>query len=152
MYFFPEGRVGLVPKRVCLLTLAYYAFPRWYDFGEWRSNVVMAGENQRTQRETCPSATLSTTNPTCIDPGANPGLWGERAMARPNLYVLMAGCYILTKQGLRRVCYFYWTIHSINSPHILCVRQSVHTANIRFKKKVKQSLYTPWRRLGGEEV
>jgi hypothetical protein len=27
-FFFPEGGVGLVPKRGCLLTLAYYAFPR----------------------------------------------------------------------------------------------------------------------------
>jgi hypothetical protein len=27
-YFFPEGGVGPVPKRGCLLTLAYYAFPR----------------------------------------------------------------------------------------------------------------------------
>jgi hypothetical protein len=27
-FFFPEGGVGLVPKRACLLTLAYYAFPR----------------------------------------------------------------------------------------------------------------------------
>jgi hypothetical protein len=26
--FFPGGGVGLVPKRGCLLTLAYYAFPR----------------------------------------------------------------------------------------------------------------------------
>jgi hypothetical protein len=26
--FHPEGGVGLVPKRGCLLTLAYYAFPR----------------------------------------------------------------------------------------------------------------------------
>jgi hypothetical protein len=26
--FLPEGGVGLVPKRGCLLTLAYYAFPR----------------------------------------------------------------------------------------------------------------------------
>jgi hypothetical protein len=28
MYFPPEGGVGLVPKRGCVLTLAYYAFPR----------------------------------------------------------------------------------------------------------------------------
>jgi hypothetical protein len=39
----------------------------WY----WR-------ENWRTQRETCPSTTLPTTNPTWINPGANPGLHGER--------------------------------------------------------------------------
>jgi hypothetical protein len=28
VFFFCEGGVGLVPKRGCLLTLAYYAFPR----------------------------------------------------------------------------------------------------------------------------
>jgi hypothetical protein len=28
LIFFPEDGVGLVPKRGCLLTLAYYAFPR----------------------------------------------------------------------------------------------------------------------------
>jgi hypothetical protein len=32
--------VGLVPKRWCLLTLAYYAFPRWYEFGERRWNGI----------------------------------------------------------------------------------------------------------------
>jgi hypothetical protein len=38
--FFPEGGVGLVPKRGCLLTLAYYAFPRWYEFGErWWNDI-----------------------------------------------------------------------------------------------------------------
>jgi hypothetical protein len=35
-------------------------------------------ENRRTRRKTCPSATLSTTNPTWIDPGANPVLRGKR--------------------------------------------------------------------------
>jgi hypothetical protein len=37
----------------------------------------LTGENRRTLRKTCPSATLSTTNPTWIFPGANPGLRGE---------------------------------------------------------------------------
>jgi hypothetical protein len=40
--------------------------------------MILTGENRRTRRKTCPSATLSTTNPTWIDPGANPGLRGER--------------------------------------------------------------------------
>jgi hypothetical protein len=40
--------------------------------------MILARENRRTRGKTCPSATLSTTNPTWIDPGANPGLRGER--------------------------------------------------------------------------
>jgi hypothetical protein len=40
--------------------------------------MILTGENRRTRRKTCHSATLSTTNPTWIDPGANPGLRGER--------------------------------------------------------------------------
>jgi hypothetical protein len=57
------------PKRGCLLTLAYYAFPRLYEFGERRWNDVLTGENRRTLTKTCPSATLSTTNLTWTDPG-----------------------------------------------------------------------------------
>jgi hypothetical protein len=38
--------------------------------------MILTGENRR--RKTCPSATLSTTNPTWIDPDANPGLRCER--------------------------------------------------------------------------
>jgi hypothetical protein len=40
--------------------------------------MILTGENRRTRRKTCPSATLSATNPTWIDPGVNPGLRGER--------------------------------------------------------------------------
>jgi hypothetical protein len=79
-FFPPEGGVGLVPKRGCLLTLEYYAFPRWYEFGERRWNDTDRG-NRRTRRKTCPSATLSTTNTTWIDPGANPGFRGDRPEA-----------------------------------------------------------------------
>jgi hypothetical protein len=40
--------------------------------------IIMTGENRRTQRKTCRSAILSTTNPTWTEPGANPGIRGER--------------------------------------------------------------------------
>jgi hypothetical protein len=40
--------------------------------------MMLTGEDRRTRRKTCPNTTLSTTNPTWIDPGANPGLRGER--------------------------------------------------------------------------
>jgi hypothetical protein len=45
---------------------------------ESEGGMILTGENRRTRRKTCPSATLSTTNPTWIVPGANPGLRGER--------------------------------------------------------------------------
>jgi hypothetical protein len=37
------------------------------------------GENRSTWGKTCPSATLSTTNPTWTDPGSNSGLRGGRS-------------------------------------------------------------------------
>jgi hypothetical protein len=40
--------------------------------------MILTGENRRTRRKTCPSATLPTTNPTRIEPEANPVLRGER--------------------------------------------------------------------------
>jgi hypothetical protein len=40
--------------------------------------MILTGENRITRRKTCPSATLSTVNPTWIDPGANPGIRGDR--------------------------------------------------------------------------
>jgi hypothetical protein len=48
--FFPEGGVGLVPKRGCLLTLAYYAFPRWYEFGERRWNDIDRGKPKKSEK------------------------------------------------------------------------------------------------------
>jgi hypothetical protein len=48
--------------------------PRWYLSIESHGGMILTGENWRTQRETCPSATLSTTNPIWSDLGVNPGL------------------------------------------------------------------------------
>jgi hypothetical protein len=38
--------------------------------------MKLTGENRSTQGKTCPSAILSTTNPTWSEPGSNPGLRG----------------------------------------------------------------------------
>jgi hypothetical protein len=48
--FFPEDGVGLVPKRGCLLTLAYYAFPRWYEFGKRRWNDIDRGKPKNSEK------------------------------------------------------------------------------------------------------
>jgi hypothetical protein len=50
----PEAGVGLVPKRGCLLTLSYYAFPRWYEFGERQWNDILTEENRRTRGKAVP--------------------------------------------------------------------------------------------------
>jgi hypothetical protein len=47
-----------------------------YEHGEPWWNDTDRG-NRRTLRKTCHSATLSTTNPTWTDPGANLALRGE---------------------------------------------------------------------------
>jgi hypothetical protein len=43
--------------------------------------MKLTGENRRTREKTCPSATLSTTNPAWTDLGSNPGLRGGRPAA-----------------------------------------------------------------------
>jgi hypothetical protein len=40
--------------------------------------MKLTGDNRSTRGKTCPSATLSTTNPTWTDPGPNPRLRGDR--------------------------------------------------------------------------
>jgi hypothetical protein len=40
--------------------------------------MKLTRQNRSTRRETCPSATLSTTNATWTDPGSTPGLRDER--------------------------------------------------------------------------
>jgi hypothetical protein len=103
VYAHPEGGVGLVPKRGCPFTLAYYAFPRWYEFGERRWNDMLSEETRRTRRKTCPSATLSTTNPTWIDQGANPGLRCQRP-ATNDLSHGMASMHTYRKSIQKQTC------------------------------------------------
>jgi hypothetical protein len=45
----------------------FSAFPFSWSTG----GLKLTGENRSTRRKTCPSATLSTTNPTGTDPGSN---------------------------------------------------------------------------------
>jgi hypothetical protein len=49
---------------------------------EARRNDTDTENTKRTRRKTCPSATLCATNPTWTDPGANPGLRGERSATK----------------------------------------------------------------------
>jgi hypothetical protein len=46
--------------------------------------MIVTGENRRTLRKTCTSATVSTQDPTWTNLGTNPGLHGEAGDQPPN--------------------------------------------------------------------
>jgi hypothetical protein len=45
---------------------------------EIHNGMILTGENLRTRRKICPSATLFSTNSIFTDPGANLGIRGEK--------------------------------------------------------------------------
>jgi hypothetical protein len=47
--------------------------------------MKLTGKNRSTRGKTCPSAALSTTDPTSTDPGSNPGLRGGRPATNRHL-------------------------------------------------------------------
>ena len=51
--------------------------------------MKLTGKTRSTRGKTCPSVTLSTTNPTWMDPGSNPGLRGERPANVKMLLILI---------------------------------------------------------------
>jgi hypothetical protein len=57
---------------------AYCSSPTWHTCMDSDSGKILTEENQELKRKPCPSAILSTTNPTWTDPSANLGLHSER--------------------------------------------------------------------------
>jgi hypothetical protein len=68
--------------------------------------MKLTGENQSTWGKTCPSATLSTTNPTWTDPGSNPGLRGGRPAANRLSHGTAVSARLLILFGLTRLIAF----------------------------------------------
>jgi hypothetical protein len=67
--------------------------------------MKLTGEKRSTRGKTCPSVTLSTTNPTRTDLGSNPGLRGEKlATNRMSNGTTDASPLVRTKYNLIRVC------------------------------------------------
>jgi hypothetical protein len=71
--------------------------------------MKLTGENRSTRGKTCPSATLSTTNPTWTDPGSNPGV----RVGRPATNRLSHGTAgeevritTLRNQSLKKITFF----------------------------------------------
>jgi hypothetical protein len=118
--------------------------------------MKLTGENRSTRRKTCPSATLSTTNPTWADPGSKPGLRGEGrrlttwAMARPNspLLVKKTGKQTLTYNnevhsqpcGSKEVlCY---ASHEMDKKAVVAYFNVFYYHNIRMKELSKAQKVT----------
>jgi hypothetical protein len=55
---------------------AYCSYPRLHMSTDSHGGMILTGK--KTPRKTCPSVTLSITNPIWTDPDANPGLCDER--------------------------------------------------------------------------
>jgi hypothetical protein len=71
---------------------------------EKHGGMVLTGENQRTCRKSCPSATLSTTNPTQTDPGMKLGLHGERVATNRLSYGMALPVYLVLYMKIGRLC------------------------------------------------
>jgi hypothetical protein len=62
-------------------TLVGYTCARWSAYQMGNGQMIDCSGNLCTQRKTCPSATLSTTNPTWTGLGLNLGLYGGKLVA-----------------------------------------------------------------------
>jgi hypothetical protein len=102
----------------------------WY--AQKTSETKQTGENWRTRRKTYPSATLSTTNPTQTDLGANSGLCRDRVaqcsflhytiwtwvmriyncklLALFTFCVISSSCYRSTRSSPPSVVYYFTTL------------------------------------------
>jgi hypothetical protein len=60
---------------------------------ENHGGMILKGEKRRTWRKLCLRATLSTTNPTYTDPGANQGLRDDRPAINRLITVVIKAIY-----------------------------------------------------------
>jgi hypothetical protein len=111
-----------------------------YERDEPKRNDIERGKPKN--GKTCSSATFFTTNSTWTELDATKGLCGERPATNR-----LSNCRatLMMDDGDSRSSETLFIIYQTT--------QQWRAVRKRFsKKKVKQSRYTPWRRLGGEDV
>jgi hypothetical protein len=135
-----------VPRSRCYgstSTLKAYCATLWWRwlFLFWFS-ILMEHRNRSTRRKTCPTAALSTTNPSCTDPGWNPGLRGERPatnrLSHGTGYIRryrIVDCltiYIIRAEAKERSAityYFEFSSSVIIKPRTLSTKHTCHWGN-----------------------
>jgi hypothetical protein len=80
--------------------------------------MKLPGENRSTRGKTCPSATLSTTNPTLTDPGSNPSLRG----GRPATNRLSHGMAGMSCKVIVQTLYFIFVVYVNEESLFICQR------------------------------
>jgi hypothetical protein len=81
--------------------------------------MKFTGENRSTWEKTCPSATLSTTNPTWTDPESKPGARSERPTTNrlshgTALPIPLLGSFLSTVLITRLLCMDFYAIRCYN--------------------------------------
>jgi hypothetical protein len=85
-------RKGKITSQNCGNQWIYCSPLRWYLSMESHGGMILTGENRKTQRETCHSATLPTTNTIWSDPGSNPDFHSDRLATNRLSYDTIAAC------------------------------------------------------------
>jgi hypothetical protein len=94
--------------------------PRYMSL-ESDGGMILTGEDGRTRRKTCSNATLSTTNPTWIDLGANPCLRGEKpatnclSHARPGQLYTICISPLMSSSSMSHPAHSPWFPHCNNN-------------------------------------
>jgi hypothetical protein len=108
------------------------------------SGMIMAGENRRTQRETCPSATLSTTNPTWTNVGAYPHLRSAKPATNRLSYdtTNFIGTLLVKNEKDRKIT-CKATGFELESPGMVpckCIYNNTHHCKVRNKPGITKML------------
>jgi hypothetical protein len=69
--------------------------------------MKLTGKTRSTREKTCPSTTLSTTNPTWTDPGLDPGLRGERPATNRLSHGTAVSEFIFSCKVLIKIIFIY---------------------------------------------
>jgi hypothetical protein len=117
--FFLNSHTGEVESKLCPLGTSATEWPIWWN-EDWQ-------RKPKYSEKTCPSATLSTTNPTWPDPSLNPGRRGGKpatnrlsygaAQLNDYSYFMLHFYSIKNKQDLTVIMQFKIINHSFKSPN-----------------------------------
>jgi hypothetical protein len=93
-------RWGETTSLNCDHQLGYCSSPRCYMRIESHCGIILTGENRRTRRKICPSATLFTTNPTRTDSETNPEHRVERQATNLLSHCMAWLCHVTSSASL----------------------------------------------------